>query len=80
MNDNNTSAGVHEPKNALEQAKDLALVFARSNTKCNFVAVNSHYGNLIIPVVPCFEQEASSSTILPRDPRLATALKSNPLK
>ena len=72
--------GVHESKNALEQAKNLALVFARSNTKCNFIAVNSHYGNLIIPVVPRFEQEAYSSTILPRDPRLAATLKSNLLE
>jgi hypothetical protein len=41
-----------EERAALEEAKKLALMHAKANTKSNFMVCDSKYGNLIIPILP----------------------------
>lgn len=39
-------------KNALEQAKALAYMYAHTHSNCSFITVDSEHDNLLIPVVP----------------------------
>lgn len=46
---------------ALEQAKNLALLYARAHTRGSYMSCDSKYGNLIIPVVPGLEKETTGN-------------------
>lgn len=45
---------------ALAQARNLALLYARAHTRGSYMSCDSKHGNLIIPVVPVPEKETLS--------------------
>lgn len=60
FHDGQNMKGQQDEREAMEQAKNLALMYAHAHTKASYITCDSKFGNLILPVVPRGKEERPS--------------------